>query len=632
MRPRATISRIVAAAALAAAFSSASAQPPAAADARPARGLIVKLKDAPAHEFALAADAAGRERAARESGRWERVLREARLQPQRLRPNGRDAQVLDFGRVLSADEAERLAAQLRARPDVEWVVPNVRERRLQVPPNDPYFVGVPDNREVLRQWWLYAAGGSDANVKADRLRGVPGFLSAWGSGIAGSTGVGSAAARVAIIDSGITSHPELAASRVLQGHDFVSDPGYANDGDGGAAGDGSDRDNDPSDPGDWVSAADRTADPARYSTCQTENSSWHGTIIAGQIAAITNNLSGVASINWQGQIVPVRVAGKCGADVADIRDGMRWAAGLAVTGAPTNPNPARILTISFGGTGDCAAYQDVIDELRARDVVIVAAAGNESSTATRPAKCPGVIGVPALNRDGFKASYSNFGPELAATGIATVGGDAVGGAWLGTLGDGGLLGIDNEGRTAPGRPGLSFVTGTSFSAPIVAGAISLMLSVNPALTYDDIVRGLRLSARPHVTSPKIGTCSAANPGRCICTTQTCGVGILDVAQALVFAQNPAAYTAPAWPTVLIDNADVDAALRVSALDVTPGGGTTPPSGGGGGGGGAMGLAWLAGLALATVLLAWPQRRGRPRARPVGRRMLARPFGRRRSRG
>lgn len=618
MRPRPTASRIVAAAALAAAFSSAFAQGAPSADPRPARGLIVKLKDAPAHEMAMSADPAGRERAAREGGRWERVLGETRLKPQRMRPNGRDAQLLDFGRVLSADEAERLAAQLRARPDVEWVVPNVRERRLQVPPNDPYFAGQPAGSDV-RQWWLQTADGSNASPLASRLRGVPGFLTAWGSGIPGATGLGTAAARVAIVDSGITTHPELSPSRVLQGHDFVSDPGYANDGDAGAAGDGSDRDTDPSDPGDWVSAADRTRDPGRYSTCELEDSSWHGTIIAGQISAITNNASYVASMNWQGQIVPVRVAGKCGADVADIRDGMRWAAGLAVAGAPTNPNPARIVTISFGGTGDCSAYQDVIDELRANNVVIVAAAGNESSTATRPAKCVGVIGVPALNRDGFKASYSNFGPELAATGIATVGGDAAGGAWLNTLGDSGLLGIDNTGTTTPGSPGLSFVVGTSFSAPIAAGAISLMLSVNPTLSYDDIVNGLRRSARPHVTSPKIGTCSASNPGRCICTTQTCGVGILDVAQALVFAQNPAAYTAPNWPAVVIDNADVDAALRVSALDVTPGGGTTPPAtGGGGGGGGAMDAGWLAGLALAVLLLARPRRvsaRAAARRRP-----------------
>ena len=85
---------------------------------------------------------------------------------------------------------------------------------------------------------------------------------------------------VAVLDTGTTQHPEL-AGHMLPGFDFVSDSGYANDGDG--------RDADPSDPGDWVSAADRSADAARFGSCDVEDSTWHGTVIAGMLAAKTNN-------------------------------------------------------------------------------------------------------------------------------------------------------------------------------------------------------------------------------------------------------------------------------------------------------------------------------------------------------
>jgi len=547
---------------------------PAIAATSSANGLIVKLKDATPHN---AASGSARHP---DAARWQRVLRDAGMSPQRFRATGRAEQVLDFGHRLSPEEAEQMAAALRLRPDVEWVAPNVRERRLQTP-NDPFF---PAPQSGLGQWWLFPNGGSNANVIGDRRRGVPGFQAAWSR----STGLPSAV--VAVLDTGVTAHPEL-AGQTLPGYDFISDVDFANDGDG--------RDADPSDPGDWVSSAD-LANPA-FGGCEVENSSWHGTVISGQIAALTDNGVGVAAMNWAGRVLPVRVAGKCGADVADIVDGMRWAAGLPVPGLPRNANPARVISISFGGTGNCAPYQAAIDELLTIGVVVVAAAGNEhGSTLTRPGKCPGAIGVVALNRDGFKASYSNF--STTAT-IATVGGDPVDdGAWGRFVGEPGLLSLDNLGRTVPGQPAFSYVAGTSFSTPVVAGAISLMLSVNPTLTADQIVQGLRASARPHVVSPTIGKCSNANPGRCICTVSTCGAGILDVDQALAFAAQPTTYVAPPRTPAVIDNADIDAAVAVGP-DLPP---NAAPSGDSGGG--AMSAGWLAGLMLAGVLLMLTARR------------------------
>ena len=300
-----------------------------------------------------------------------------------MRPVGRDQQLIEFDRPLSRREAASLRDKLMARPDVDWVEPNLRERRLQASPSDPLFT---------QQWWLQPVSGSNANALEARLRGVAGFQTAW-------LRANQAPAVVAVLDTGITSHPDL-AGRVLRGHDFVSVIEYANDGDG--------RDTDPSDPGDYVSSADLAS--ALFTGCAVENSSWHGTIVAGMIAANADNGEGGAGIHWGASVLPVRVAGKCGADVADIVDGMRWAAGLPVAGAALNPNPARIINISFGGSAACGpAYQSAVDELRAIGVVVVAAAGNDWSGPSRPASCPGVVGVVGLNRDGFKTNYSNFG-------------------------------------------------------------------------------------------------------------------------------------------------------------------------------------------------------------------------------
>ncbi|HRH89993.1 MAG TPA: S8 family serine peptidase, partial [Rubrivivax sp.] len=537
-------------------------------DTAPARGLIVRLKQPLAHEHkARARDAA------LESARWQRVLGEAGLsgasgrREPRLRPVGRDQQLLEFEAPLSAAQTTALRERLMARPDVEWVEPNRREKRLQATPTDPLFA---------QQWWLHAAGGSNANALPARLRGVASFQKAWLT-------AGAAPVVVAVLDTGITSHPDL-AGRVLPGHDFVSTVEYANDGNG--------RDSDASDPGDHVGSAD-LAKPL-FAGCVAENSSWHGTIIAGMLAARSDNGEGGAGMHAAVSVLPVRVAGKCGAELPDIVDGMRWAAGLAVAGVPANPNPARIVNISFGGNAACGpAYQAAVDELRASGVVVVAAAGNDWGAPSRPASCNGVVGVAGLNRDGFKSNYSNFGGALAASGVAAVSGDDADGAWGQVLADSGLVTLTNRGTTSPGAAGYARLYGTSFAAPQVAGAIAHMLSRNPTLTHAQLVHGLRLSARPHVVSPKIAECSTDNPGRCICTAATCGAGIVDAEQALLYAAMPDSYAPPRREPEVIDNADVDAALLLATQDRPPHG---AQASGGGGGGGAMGGFWLLALA------------------------------------
>ncbi len=578
-------------------------------------GVIVQLRDAAAnvpdglaHAPQLAKAAATSVQAAPDARRWSSLLKTTGLDRSvattsgeplaavSLKPVGASAQLLTFTRRLTMQEAGAVVERLTAQAEVEWVVPNSREQRLQAasgvgatnPPNDPLFAG------AAQQWWLQPVSGSDSNTLPMRLRGVPGIQSVWQR----NTG----ATVVAVLDTGITAHPEL-AGRVLPGYDFVSDwdplalRGYANDGDG--------RDADPSDPGDGVTPDDATIDPARYKSCTPQFSSWHGTIIAGMLAGATDNGQGVAAMQWNGRVVPVRVAGKCGAEVADVIDGMRWAAGLPVAGVPTNANPARIINMSFGGDAPCnAAYAQAIRDIGAAPgggAVLIAAAGNRFGATARPSNCPGAVGVAALNRDGFKTTYSSFGSTVT---LATVGGDDGDGRWGPLLADSGLLTITNDGEYAPGAASYANGFGTSFSAPIVSGVAALMLSVNPGLNADQLLAGLRFTTRPHVVSPYLAACSELNPGRCACTTSTCGLGILDAEQAVLYAADPKGYVKPAAAAVVIDNSDLkQAALAGPDREPNPGALAAVDTGGG-----SSGVIWTLCLLLAAgVLQGLPKR-------------------------
>ena len=555
----------------------------------PSFGLIVKLRGDPAREQAKTLGASS---TADEPVQRERLSRVLQAQAARLagvapsgtrieRPVG-PAHLVRWDQPLAPQQAEQAAQALASNPDVEWVEYNTLERRLAVP-TDPRYG---------EQWWLQAV--------ATRRNGVPGMPAAWDRSTGNPVG-GAPYVAVAVLDTGaLFGHPDL-DSVWLGGYDFVSEVGYSGDGNG--------RDTDASDPGDFVTQADRDGNPSLFSNCAVEESSWHGSKIAGQIAAETNNNLGVAGLNWQARVVPVRVAGKCGATVADIADAIRWAAGASVSGVPANPNPVRVINLSFGGTGSCSStYQDAIDAARARGAVLVAAAGNESSAVTRPANCRGVVGVGALNQDGFKTNYSNFGSAVT---VSTVGGDPRDLGICGPyLGDDGLLTTSNRGTRSPGTHDYDVVAGTSFSAPVVAGVVSVMQAVAPtALTPDQVIDGLRRSARPHVQAPDLGTCASGNAGRCQCTTSTCGAGILDAEQALVFAADRTNYTAPSRQAVTVDNADTQACA--DAVDDN-GGGDPPDDDDDDGGGGALGWEWLAALGLAAALSARSRRSHAPR--------------------
>ena len=434
--------------------------------------------------------------------------------------------------------SEALARRLARERDVEYVVVDQRRHRVAAPDDPLYASGGPGNGPAVGQWYLHAPGGPvqssiDIETAWSYTTGAPGTI-------------------VAVLDTGVRyDHPDL-LGKLLPGYDMVSFSNVAND--------GNPRDTDATDPGDWVTTAEANNSSSVFYQCgvfnaatgqyQGENSSWHGTQISGIIAAITNNGTGMAGVGPNLRVLPVRVLGKCGGYDSDILAGMRWAAGLPVPGVPTNANVARVINMSLGGAGDCTpAYQDAVTEITAVGTVIVAAAGNSiGHAASTPANCPGIIGVAGLRHAGTKVGFSDLGLNIA---IGAPAGNCVntapGSACLYPI-----LTTSNSGTTAPATSiytdSYKTSVGTSFSVPLVAGTVGLMLAAQPTLTPYQARLLLQATARPFPTTggdngdgtpvrqcdvPRLD--SLGNPidqSQCYCTANTCGAGMLDAGAAV----------------------------------------------------------------------------------------------------
>lgn len=469
---------------------------------------------------------------------------------QRLRVPMADGRVVDRQTQVLFSRAglssAQLAAQLAADPDVEFAVPDQR-RRVYATPADPLFPASSANSPAVGQWYLRtpdstAVSAINAVAAWDLTTGSPNVV-------------------VAVLDTGIlANHPDL-QGKLVPGYDFINESATAND--------GNLRDSDPTDPGDWV-AADECGrnEPA-------EDSSWHGTQVSGIIGASTSNGVGMASVGWNVRVLPVRVLGKCGGYDSDIIAGMLWAGGLS-SSPVGNANPARVINLSLGSTGSCpASYQDAVNRLTAAGVVVVASAGNEEGLAVgAPANCNGVVAVTGLRHVGTKVGFSNVGPEVT---VAAPGGNCVNlsGPCLYPI-----LTTTNAGTTTAAAATYSTSekpsVGTSFSAPLVAGTVGLMLSANPSLTPAQVRTLLRNTARPFPTTssdPAVPQCvppSSTVQDECICTTSTCGAGMLDAGAAV------AAAAAATLPRPAIATASDTVTLGSSvAFD---GSGSTVPSG------------------------------------------------------
>jgi serine protease len=460
------------------------------------------------------------------------------------RPLRSGAAIADRTQVVHARgiTSEALAQRLNAEADVEYAEPDRRLHALAVV-NDPLYAdGAGGATPVVGQWYLRAPAGvaqSSINVEP-----------AWAI-TTGNPGI-----VVAVIDTGVRfEHPDLASvaagGNLLPGFDMISDPATANDGDG--------RDADAADPGDWVSDAELKATGGPFFECEAapSASSWHGTQTASLIAALTDNGIGMAGVAPDVRVLPVRVLGKCGGFLSDIVAGMRWAAGLSVPGVPANPNRARVLNLSLGAEGACpSSMRDAVSAITALGSVVVAAAGNSAGHALRlPANCPGVIAVAGLRHVGTKVGFSDLGPDVA---ISAPAGNCVnvdpGSPCLYPI-----ITASNAGATAAGNSiftdSFDASVGTSFSSPLVAGTVALMLSVNPTLTPAQVRQALQATARPFPTTggdngdgtpvpqctvPQFDTSgNPVNQLQCYCTTTTCGAGMLDAGAAVAAAQGSA---------------------------------------------------------------------------------------------
>jgi serine protease len=454
-------------------------------------------------------------------------------------------------------EARNIAAALARHGGVEYAEPDVMFKRLAVP-NDPRYAGW--------QWNLFEPTTtftgtltSGSGSKSAVATGGANLPSAWDITQGGSGVV------VAVIDTGIVNHPDLngvatpapyvPSGRFVGGYDFVSSdvgspvlaPNFvANDGDG--------RDPDPTDPGDWLAAADNCED----GTSGPLDSSWHGTHMAGVVAAAGNNGTGIAGIGWNVRVQPLRALGRCGGSLSDIAEAIRWAAGLDVPGIPANPTPARVISLSLGSSDQCSrATQAAVDAAIAAGSVVVAATGNESDVVLiSPANCRGVIAVTGHTINGENADYANIG---AATTISAPGGGSpislgAGGPtddsnWTGyyvwstlLFGATGPSSSDSQGRSGAGYGGF---TGTSVAAPHVAGAAALIKSLLPSASVDQVRSFLVDNARPF---PAGSACAAGSSfdGRC-------GAGLLDagaaVSRAILIAP-PVIVTGPQSTTIV----------------------------------------------------------------------------------
>ncbi len=414
--------------------------------------------------------------------------------------------------------SQALATQLAADSDVEWAEPDLK-MRAQAAPSDPLYLGGSGYSPVVGQWYLQTASSSLVSaINAE---------TAWG------LNAGSAAVIVAVLDTGVRKdHPDL-SGKLVEGRDFVSEDSSnvfttANDGDGWDA--------DPSDPGDWVSTAENSSGVLKG--CGVSSSSWHGTQTAGLVGASTNNAVGMASIGRNVMVQPVRVMGKCGGYQSDIIAGMRWAAGLSVSGVSVNPTPAKVLNMSLGSASTCStAYAEAVSAVRAAGVSVVASAGNDSLATNMPANCSGAIAVAGVRHIGTKIGYSSLGSAVT---ISAPGGNCVNdtGECLYPI-----LSTSNTGTTGPVSPtyttgGADYAVGTSFSAPLVAGTIGLMLSADSTLTPDRIATLLKATARTFPTAgadSSVGKCTTpgtTGQSECYCTTSTCGAGMLDAGLAV----------------------------------------------------------------------------------------------------
>lgn len=366
------------------------------------------------------------------------------------------------GKPLSLDETKQALHLVKThrefQKDVKYAELNTILEMLRVPNDDFYTLQ-----------WHYAALDMEA---------------AWDITIGDDDVV------AAVIDTGIvTTHPDL-EGRVTGGADLIDDASVANDGDG--------RDDDGFDVGDQA--------------CGGDCHSYHGSHVAGTMAASTDNASQVAGMAWKGQLLAVRVLGSGGGSLFDIASGILWSVGEDVDGVRRNANPADVLNMSLGGGGSSDVMNEAVEAATNTGAIVLVAAGNDNADAAdfTPANAPNAITIASVGSTGpsratpVKATYSNFG-ELVD--VAAPGGEQREDVNQDGQGDGVLSTYDDF---------VVYYQGTSMATPHVAGLAMLLKSVNRNLNQEDVRTILRDTADSNIECP-----------------EGCGAGMINAARALL---------------------------------------------------------------------------------------------------
>lgn len=355
--------------------------------------------------------------------------------------------------ALDGRSLEDASSEEAQRPGVISVSPNFLVES-QALPNDP---------QLPSQEHLSAATGYTFGVDA---------AGAW------SRTTGSSDVVVAVADTGVRPHSEF-SGRLLPGYDFV------------------DFDVDADDPG-----------TGGWAECPYQSSSWHGTHVAGLVAAGANGF-GTVGVAPGVRILPVRVLGPCGRGSLDsIAAGILWAAGYSLDGFPMNNHPADVINLSLGGFGPCSDLeQAVIDVATSLGSLVVVAAGNSSFDAAyfSPANCHNTITVGSSLNIGSRASYSNYGSTIDV--YAPGGGDPS------RDGQDGLLSTVDSGGRGPKGDDYARLQGTSMASPVVSGVAALVKSMKRDATPGELAAAIRASA--------VG-----------CRANTCPVGIVNAKLAV----------------------------------------------------------------------------------------------------
>ena len=408
-------------------------------------GIVVRMPDAPAVPRERVVSEAADERDAEVLVRFKPGVSAERVAAITAGLNDRVEDEIESVEGLASiddlDDAEavQVAAEYAALPEVEYAEPNFR---ITVEPLDAQSIrdrfvsqlplGSPNDPLFAEQWGLVNTGQRGGRAESDVSA-----LAAWGKTH------GSKKVVVAVLDSGVDyTHPDLVGNMWHRPADlemyFDQQLGVVDDYDG-------------------FSALTDERDP------MDENG--HGTHCAGIVGAEGDNNLGIAGVNWQVEIMPLKFMGRGGfGSTKDAIEAINYVIARKADGVNV-----RVISASWGSTARSRALEDVIRKAGEADVLFVAAAGNDAANADKrphyPSgyNLPNVISVAALDRKDELASFSNYG--VKSVHVAAPGKEILS-TWLG--------GAYEE------------HSGTSMATPFVAGVAGLVLSVEPNLSVKEL--------------------------------------------------------------------------------------------------------------------------------------------------